>query len=124
MISLKELMEFSINERQCIAIVCFERYCKHHKIKHPEINKFIEHIWEISEINDNFFDWTNEFTNISINGQGDPFPETLIEVIPEKIFNEFNGLCVNVYETSASCWFGAESDESGKMILNILIVIR
>jgi len=120
---LKKVSELSINERQCVAIICFERYCRKNMIVHKDIEVFIEHVWKVVQIEKNFCEWAEKFGQLAITGQGDPFPEDLIKAIPHDLLYEFNLLVECVYETSATCWYAAESEDSSKMLIKIFEIM-
>lgn len=116
---IKKISELSINERQCIAIVSFERFCRNYNITHASIDAFTEHVWKIAQLKDNFYEWSNKFTELDITGQGDPYPEDLIKVIPEKLLDDFDKITQYVYETSATCWYSGENNNSTIMLMKI-----
>lgn len=120
---LKQVSELSINERQCVAIVCFERYCRKHLISHPDISAFVEHVWKVAQIKDNFCEWSDKFVELAITGQGDPYPDDLRKAIPPELISEFNLFTQYVYEIGAVCWYGSESDKSNKMLLKIFEIL-
>lgn len=120
---IDQVKALSINERQCVAVICLQRYCKKYKIVHSTIDEFIEHIWKVAQINNNFCEWADKFGYLAITGQGDPYPEDLVKAIPVDLIEEFNILTQYVYEISASCWFGSESEDSSKMLLMVFDII-
>ncbi len=122
---IKEISELSINERQCIAvIVSFQRFCNKYDIHHPSIDSFIEHVWKIAQLKNNFDEWSNNFTELDITGQGDPYSEDLLNAIPKDLLNEFDRITQYVYETSATCWYSCESDKSSKMLIGIFEILN
>jgi len=108
----------SINERQCIAIICFQRFCKKYNITHSSIDAFVEHVWKVAQIK-NFYEWSERFSELDITGQGDPYSDGLIAVIPENLLEDFDKLTQYVYETGATCWYSGENNNSNKMLINI-----
>lgn len=80
----KRIDGLSVVARQCIAAVCFERYCVIHNLKHPDIRAFIDHIWGIGAIQnpEQFEAWELGFQGLKASGWGDPLPDDLLEIIP------------------------------------------
>jgi len=37
-------------ERPAVALVCLERFARHFGINHPELSKFIEHLWGVMHV--------------------------------------------------------------------------
>lgn len=122
----QELSKLSINERQCIAVICFERFCKKYNITHKEITIFIEHIWKVSDIQgkEKLVDWMEEFSQLSITGLGDKIPDDIMNVISEDLKADFCLLTYLVVDTSAGSWYAAESPNSTKMVLRIFDILK
>lgn len=120
----EQITALSINERQCLAVVCFQRYCLKKMISHPDIDAFIEHVWKVAQLKDDFIEWSEKFLELAINGQGDTYPEHLKKAIPSEIIKEFDHFTQCIYEVSATCWFGAESPYSSEMLLDIFEIMN
>lgn len=91
--------KLSVIGKQCIAVICLERFCKKYKLNHPAITDFIDHVWKVAQIKPEiFYEWEQGFADMSITGQGDPYPEDLKKVIPMDLFNDFNQLTICIFE--------------------------
>ena len=119
-----ELKQLSIVARQCVAAVCLERYCRHHRLDIPQVNALLAHIWGITTIKnpDEFVAWERGFGDLAITGLGDPIPLEVLETIPTSLHSEFDQLVCNTVETSAITWYG--SDPEDRSLEYLLSVIR
>ncbi len=122
---IEELNHLSIVARQCIAVICFERYCKFHRLSHPAIDQFIEHEWQITSIHspNDFNDWEQAFQDMPIIRQGDPSPESLVAVIAPALQKEFENLILHVFETSATTWYGHDPKGTVEHLVEVLKAI-
>jgi hypothetical protein len=113
----------SVIGRQCVAVICLERFCRKYRLEHPAITKFIDHVWKVTQVGpETFEEWTYGFGLIPITGQGDPLPADLVEAIPRELLNEFDRLTQCVFETSATTWFCSDTEGTKKELLKVLDV--
>lgn len=114
--------------KQCIAVICFERFCKKYEIKHWGIDEFVNQVWEITRIGAKDFDfekYAHGFVEMPITGQGDLYPDDLITVIPENVMDDFNIFIQSIYEISAINWYCRYDHESTtRMFLEVLDVAK
>lgn len=40
----------SVVSRQCIAVTCLERFCALHRISHPALSEFVDHVWKVTQV--------------------------------------------------------------------------
>lgn len=121
-----DIEQISVVGRQCVAAICFERFCKKYRILHPAIDLFIDHIWKVTQVNpENFVDWEQGFQTMPITGQGEPYPTDLVEAVPKILWNDFDELTQFVFETSATTWYGSDLEGTKTFLLKaIAIAIR
>ena len=122
---VEDLKQLSVVARQCLAVICFERYCRFHGLSHPAIDQFIEHEWRIVSIHSpsEFNVWEQAFQEMPITGQGDPYPESLVAAIPLTLRKEFDNLILHVFETSATTWYGHDPEGTVKHLVEVLRII-
>ena len=122
---VEDLKSLCVVARQCIAVTCFERYCRFHGLAHPAIDQFIEHEWRIASLHDpsEFVAWEQAFQDMPITGQGDPSPESLVAVIPFALRREFDTLILHVFETSGTTWYGQDLEGTLEHLVEVLKII-
>jgi hypothetical protein len=121
----KQSDELSVIARQCIAAVCFERYCEHHDLKHPDIRAFIDHIWRVGAIEspDQFIEWEQGFQWLSASGWGAPIPQDVLDTIPPATRQEYKKLAEYVIETSATTWYGSNMQGTREYLLKVIRIV-
>jgi hypothetical protein len=119
-----ELKGLSIIARQCVAAVCLERYCRHHKLDIPELNALLDHIWRITSIKspDGFVNWDRGFSDLAVNGLFDPIPPSVLDAVPKALHGELDQLISDTVETSAATWYA--SDPEDQSLAHLLSVVR
>ena len=111
----------SVVGRQCVAVICLERFCRKYRLAHPAITKFIDHVWKITQVDrQTFEDWEQGFGSMPITGQGDPLPNDLVEAIPVELLKEFDRLTQLVFETSGSTWYCSNIQGTKDCLLEVL----
>jgi hypothetical protein len=102
----KEIDKISVIGRQCVAVTCLVRYCQFHNISHPFIDQYVNHVWNVTNVNpDNWSSWEAGFSRFPITGLGGPLPNEVSSIIPKSLADEFNLLIQLVLETSAVTWY-------------------
>src|SRR5262245_40149763 len=113
----------SVIGRQCVAVICLERFCRKYGLAHPAITEFIDHVWKVAQVRlESFEEWTGGFGLIPITGQGDPLPKGLVDAIPTELLNEFDQLTQFVFETSATTWYCSDIAGTKSYLLKVLDV--
>lgn len=114
--------ELSVVAKQCIAAVCFERYCQFHKLQSPDIDAFIEHIWKITKIEKpgDFGEWEQGFQLLRATNWGEPLSKDFLKLIPSTIRQEYTKLAEYVIETTATTWYGSDLKGTTEYLLKII----
>ena len=114
--------ELSVVARQCVAAVCFERYCEFHKLKSPDIDAFIQHIWDITKLEkpEMFVDWEQGFQQLKAVDWGATLTKDFLNQIPTSIRNEYIELTNNVIETSAATWYGSDLNGTKENLMKVI----
>jgi hypothetical protein len=121
---IKQIDRLSVIGRQCVAVICLERYCKKYNINHPDIDLFINHVWKVTQVGpNNFSEWERGFAVMPITSQGDTYPEDLIKAIPIELFNEFDLLTQYVFETSATTWYGSDIEGTKRYLSKVIDIV-
>ena len=122
---IDDLKQLSVVARQCIAVTCFERYCRFQGLSHPAIDQFIDHEWQITSIHspNDFGVWEQAFQDMPITAQGDPYPESLVAILPLTLRKEFDNLILHVFETSATTWYGHDPEGTVTHLVEVLKII-
>ena len=119
----EKIDRLSVVGRQCVAVICLERFCRKYRLTHPAITKFIEHVWKVTQVDpETFGEWAEGFSLMPITGQGDPYPKDLVETIPKELLNEFDRLTQFVFETSATTWYCSDIEGTKNYLLKVLDV--
>jgi hypothetical protein len=116
--------ELSVIARQCIAAICFERYCQFHKLQNPEIDAFIEHVWSITKIDkpEKFVEWEQGFQLLKASDWGKPLAKDILELIPANIQVEYRQLTEDVIEISAATWYGSDLNGTKQHLIKVIEV--
>ena len=70
----EKIDRLSVVGRQCVAVICLERFCRKYRLTHPAITKFIDHVWKVTQVDpETFGEWAEGFSLMPITGQGDPY---------------------------------------------------
>ena len=121
---ISRLENSSVIGRQCMAVTCLERYCRHHGLHHPDVSAFIDHVWKVAQVtSDTFVSWETGFAQLTITGQGDPYSESLLAAIPSHLRAEFDRLTQHVFETSATTWYGDALEDTRLQLIEVLRVV-
>ena len=119
----EKIDSLSVIGRQCVAVICLERFCRKYRLAHPAITKFIDHVWKVTQVSrETFEEWEECFGLMPITGQGDPFPRDLVEAIPTELLNEFDRLTQLVFETSATTWYCSDIEGTKDYLHKVLEV--
>lgn len=120
----KRIDGLSVVARQCIAAVCFERYCVIHNLKHPDIRAFIDHIWGIGAIQnpEQFEAWELGFQGLKASGWGDPLPDDLLEIIPP-YERSMRSWPTTSFETSATTWYGSDIKGTREYLIKVIHIV-
>lgn len=117
----RQIDNLSVIGKQCSAVICFERFCRKYKLSHQYITDFINHVWKVCQVNPTtFVEWDEAFQDLAITGQGDPYPEELLEQIPKELLNDFNKMSQAVFETSATTWYGDNLPGTRKELFKVI----
>ena len=121
-----QIEKLSVIGKQCIAVICFERFCKKYNLNHPAITDFINHVWKVAQINpETFSEWEQGFANMPITGQGDPYPEDLKKAIPLNLLDDLNQFTIYIFEISAINWYTAYNPVgTTQMFLNAINIAQ
>lgn len=120
----KKIDELSVIARQCVAAVCFERYCEFHRLENPDISAFIDHIWLVGKLDpDHFEEWERGFQMLRASGWGEDLPEDVLKTIPLPIRQEYIKLAGYVIETSAATWYGSDLKGTKKYLLKVIHIV-
>lgn len=121
----KEIDELSVVARQCIAAICFERYCKFHNIQSPDISEFIEHVWRVGKIEnpEQFVEWERGFQELRASGWGEPLSEDVLKAIPPALHEEYRDLAEYLIETSATTWYGSDMKGTREYLLKVIRIV-
>jgi len=119
----EKIDRLSVIGRQCVAVICLERFCRKYRLAHPAITKFIDHVWKVTQVGpETFEEWAQDFGSIPITGQGDPLPKDLVEVIPIELLNELDQLTQFVFETTATTWYCSDIEGTKNYLRKVLDV--
>jgi len=97
--------KLSLPARLGVALVCFEGYCRAKSLRHPIIEAFILHMWDIPCIT-SLPDWESQDCELVQVGLGDPFPPEIQQLlkaagIEETDFRRLVESCVEIIYGSA-----------------------
>jgi hypothetical protein len=126
LINLREKIDrLSIIARQCVAAVCFDRYCRFHKLQNSDISAFLDHLWRVGKINspDEFGEWEEGFQMLRASGWGEPVPEDVLGAIPLALREEYLMLAGFVIETSATTWYGNNLEGTREYLLKVMYIV-
>ena len=119
----EKIDSISVVGRQCVAVICLERFCRKYGLAHPAITKFIDHVWKVTQVDrETFEEWEEGFRLMPITGQGEPFPKDLVEAMPKELLSEFDRLTQSVFETSATTWYCSNIEDTKNYLLKVLDV--
>ena len=118
----RQIDQLSVIARQCVAALCFERYCEFRGLKHPDIDAFIDHVWRVATLRnpDEFCEWESGFENLRATDWCEPVAEDFLALIPKEIRSEYFELASDVIETSAMTWYGSDLPATRKYCLKVL----
>lgn len=113
--------ELSVVGRQCVAVICLERFCREYQLDHPAIAEFVDHVWKVAQVDPgSWTEWERGFHSIPLTGQGATYPGTLVEAIPEDLRDDFFLLTQSVFWTSAETWYGYDLEGTKSHLLQVL----
>lgn len=112
---LNNYCKLSLSARIAVALHCFERYCRAKRLRHPMIDAFLDHMWELPCIT-SFPAWESRRCELVKVGLGDPFPREILDLlqtagVSEKEFRQLIEGSVEIIYTSA---YG-KSDDAGSL---------
>ncbi len=121
----QKIDQLSVLARQCIAAVCFERYCKFHGLQGPDFEAFIEHLWRVATLAnpEEFVEWEQGFQRLKVTGWGEPLSETFLEALPPKLRQEYPELVLAVIETSAMTWYGHDMEGTKRYLIRVIEMV-
>ena len=115
----------SVVARQCVAVTCLERFCRHFKIQHPALIAFMEHVWKVAQVDREIFvEWESGFASLPISGHGDDWPLEIRKAIPQTVLLPLIALVEHVVETSAVTWYGDDLPATKRQLENVLEICR
>ena len=114
--------QLSVIARQCIATVCFERYCEFHSLRGPDFDTFIEHLWQVAKLTkpDEFVEWEQGFQRLEAAGWGEPLSESFLNALPHALRTEYPHLATYVIETSAMTWYGHDMEGTKEYLMRAI----
>ena len=110
--------ELSLIARLCLALCCFERYCRATELQCKSIRDFVEYMWEwpLMATPENFSDWEDKATGLVRMGRGGPPPADVAAVLQQKRIDpvEFRELVESTVEIIWGSFYAA-SDNRGSL---------
>jgi hypothetical protein len=111
-------------ERPAVALVCLERFARHFSIDHPELSKFIDHLWGVINVTpETWVVWANAFDAMVILKPADKYPAEITSVIPPALKWDFSVLTQAVFETSAATWYCSDSEGTRDALLSVFGIL-
>jgi hypothetical protein len=115
----------SVVARQCVAVTCLERFCNKFNVSHPEISRFVDHVWKVAQVDPSTWGkWEDGFSQLAISGLGDPWPEEVLAGVPQAVRQALQNLVVHVLDTSASTWYGEALAATRRELQEVLVLCR
>ncbi len=117
--------QLSVVARQCIAVTCLQRFCRRYQLKHPALSQFIDHVWKVGQADgETFLAWDQGFSELAINGWGEEWPQEVRAAIPADILDTLLQLVEQVFETSASTWYGGDLPATKRHLERVLDICQ
>jgi len=116
------ITSLSLSARIAIALHLFRGYCARRALTHPEIDRFVEHLWEFIGLQagrDVFDNWVKNTPPLTGAGLGDPFPPGFDDVLmaAEVSESEFRSALSNTTEVLYFSMYGAADEEASRRFL-------
>lgn len=94
---------------QTIGTLCLLEFCKKYSISHHSLEELHSHLLSILKT-EQLPIWDENGLNIEITGRGDELPDSLIELIPEELKEDFYELIDSVIEIGVVNLYGQIND--------------
>ena len=103
-----DVSALSLRARLAVALHLFRGYCDRRGVDHPEIRRYLDHLWDFIELYGDaeaFGRWVEQEPPLTHTGLGDPFPPGFAGAlaaagVPEGEFRRALGSCTEVLYTS------------------------
>jgi len=118
----------SLSARIAIALHLFRGYCNRRGLDHPEIHRFVEHLWEFIGLppgGGGFDQWVKREPALTFVGLGDDFPPEFDSVLRAAKVSaaEFRQALSCTTEVLYSTMYGAADEEGSRRYLSELASI-
>lgn len=115
----------SVVARQCVAVTCLARFCRHFKIEHAALVALVEHIWKVAQVEPaTFVAWERGFSSLPISGLGNDWPQEVRNAISPEVLQPLINLVEHVVETSAITWYGDDLPATKRQLENVLEICK
>jgi hypothetical protein len=109
----EQYRELSATARLAVALHCFAMFCKSHRLKHSEIDQFLDDLWEFPLIrSDRWSQWERNHPELVHTALGGDWPPGFTSILDEHAIrpDEFRKLIGSVVEIVFSAFYGAVDD--------------
>jgi hypothetical protein len=120
-----DLRPISLSARIAIALHLFRAYCNRRGLNHPEIDRFVEHLWEFIALpvgGAGFEPWRKREPPLTYVGLGDQYPTEFESVLATAGVSatEFRQVLGSTTEVLYSAMYGAADEEGSRRYLSEL----
>ena len=119
---MRGLKALSISDKQVYAALCLHRFCKAKGIEHPSIDELVDHLISI-KISSSPADWECKGAALALCGRGDPLPESLAELLPEDVVEDFVHMVEFVVEVGLVDMYGALTTQPMDFLMRCVSIL-
>lgn len=119
----RTISAISIRGRQAIGAVYFHMYCAHFKIKHPYIDNFVTHMFDLA-LTENIIEWEKAGPELVLTGLGYSLPIEISCLLRSENRREFEMLTQHVTEIGYGDLYGAVTKTSEQNLVAAFAILR
>jgi hypothetical protein len=121
------LRQLSLTARLAIALICFERYCRAHQLAAPEIQVFLDYLWDFPIVDGplSFQAWERQQPDLVTVGLGGDIPDTYLAWLHDAGISSatFRRLVEHTVEIIYGSFYAAAADDEAHVHLQQVLTI-